>query len=290
MNVFLAGASGAVGVECAYLMQRAGHSVTALVRDPKKVGRLGGKASRVIVQDATASAPAMDGMDVVLSCLGASVLPNLKNRPSYRDVDLLANLHLFEAACKAGVGRFVYVSVHLEDAYLNTRYIQAHEEFVGVLKKSKMPYTVIRPTGIFSALASLIPMARKGRVTIVGDGSAKTNPVHQRDVAQLCFAYLEDGPESISVGGPDVLTRKQIAELAMIAVSKPPQFREVSAKMMRIVGACIRPIHPRMGELLEFVTEVATHDCVAPSVGGNHLKDYFTAIAALAETDPDFKP
>ncbi len=70
---------------------------------------------------------------------------------------------MIEAARKAGVKRFVYVGVagHRELGHLD--YVRAHELVVTSLKESGLDYAVIRPTGLFSAFAVLVPMAVRCR-------------------------------------------------------------------------------------------------------------------------------
>ena len=95
-------------------------------------------------------------------------------------------------------------------AYRDTAYIRAHEDFVEALLASPLSATVIRPTGIFPALNDFVDMARKGMATVIGDGRARTNPVHHRDVAQVLLENLSSGPAEVSVGGPDILTRARL--------------------------------------------------------------------------------
>jgi len=139
----------------------------------------------------------------------------------------------FDAALAAGVKRFLYVSVHLEAGYRQTAYIQAHEEFVDALRRSGLNYSVIRPTGIFAAFGDFVNLARKGLTTVIGDGRARTNPVHQADVAGKLLENLESGPTELSVGGPEVFTRREIAELAFAVIGKRPRVLPVPAAAFR---------------------------------------------------------
>jgi uncharacterized protein YbjT (DUF2867 family) len=226
---------------------------------------------------------ACDGIDVVLSCLGASVVPSLaKGRRSYARVDTPANVNLIEAARAAGVKRFVYVSVANHDALGHLEYVSAHERVVTALAASGIDHVVIRPTGFFSAFAELLPMARRGPIPVIGDGSARTNPIHDATLATVCVDAVDGGAREIVVGGPEILTRRQIVEEAFHAVGKRPRVLPMPPLLMRSMALLMRPANPRMGRLMEFVTAVSTRDVVAPRHGTHRLPDYFAERARAA--------
>lgn len=286
MRVFVAGATGSVGFEVVRLAKARGCYVRTLSQSPKNAARLAGLADQVKLQDACTGVPSLDGIDVAVSALGASVAMGNRERRGYGEVDLPANAKLLEAAQTAGVRRFVYVSAHLGAGYRDTAYIRAHESFVELLRQSGIGYSVIRPTGIFPALRDFVGMARIGLATTVGSGMARTNPVHQTDVAELLVENLVTGPTEISIGGPDVLTRREIAELAFRAMGKRPRVLPVPAAAFRAAAFAAKLLNPRRGELLQFAAAVSSTDCVAPAIGRLRLEDYFRSIAIPGVTTP----
>jgi uncharacterized protein YbjT (DUF2867 family) len=284
-RVLLAGATGAVGREVARLLGEQGHFVRALSRSPVRAQALAGRVSEVVTADATEGARlagVMDGIEIVVSCLGASVGLGLAERRGYERLDTPANANLITAARAAGVRRFVYLGAHVLPSYAHTRYVRAHEAVGQALATSGLGYTIVRPTGIFSALAPFLDLARKGLVTVVGDGRARTNPVHPVDVAEAVVAHLSGGPTDLSVGGPDVLSRAELAEAAFTALGRRPRLIRIPAWIFRASGAMLRPLHPRLGDLLQFVAAVSVVDAVAPAVGKRRLGDYFAALCAPA--------
>jgi uncharacterized protein YbjT (DUF2867 family) len=276
-SVLIAGATGSIGGEVLRLSKERGYRVTALARS---AARLRDDADRVIAFDATNGIPELAGHDAVVSSLGAPVAFGHKDRTSFRNVDFAANLNLLKAAKRAGIQRFVYVSMHVEPGYASTAYVLAHEEFVNALETSGLSYTIVRPTGVFSAFRDFIPMARRGLIVVPGDGSARTNPVHQTDVARQCVEAIAAGPRDIQIGGPDTLTRRGIAELAFAAVHKKPRILKIPASLMELGGSLTRMANPRLGEMIEFVSRVATIDCIAPPLGSERLSDYFQLISS----------
>ena len=279
MRVFVAGATGAVGFEFVRLAKAEGCFIRTLSRSPENARKLAGLADQAEVQDACAGIPSLKGIDAVVSSLGSPVTFNSPEKRPYCEVDLQGNKKILDAAKAAGVRRFLYVSAHVEAGYRHTAYIRAHEEFVDALRLSGLNYSVIRPTGIFPALNDFVNLARKGLTTIIGDGRARTNPVHQVDVAAKLLEYLDYGPDEISVGGPETFTRRDIAELGFTVLGKRPHVLSVPAVVFRLGAKAVGLTNPRLGELLDFVAAVSITDCVAPSVGRLRLEDHFREIA-----------
>ena len=274
--ILVAGATGSVGREVVHLAKSSGHRVTALSRN---AGILRDEADRVIPFDATQGIPELAGHEVVISALGASVAMSNPDRRPFRAIDFGANLNILKAAKRAGIERFIYVAAHIEPGYASTSYILAHEEFVNALQDSGIPYTILRPTGIYSAFHDFIPMARRGVMMVLGDGSARTNPIHQIDVAQACLDAVHTTDRERNIGGPDTLTRREIAELAFAAVGKRPRIMRIPGSLMELGGAVTKIFNPRLGEMLEFVARVATVDCIAPVAGSHKLSDYLNGLA-----------
>jgi uncharacterized protein YbjT (DUF2867 family) len=287
-SILIAGATGAVGRQLVWQAKDRGFRVTALSRNASTLADV---VDRVITFDATQGIPELAGHDLVISALGAPVAMSHADRRRFRTVDFGGNLNLLKAARRGGVERFVYISAHVEAGYASTAYVLAHEEFVNALQGSGMSHAVVRPTGIFSAFHDFIPMARRGLMMVLGDGKARTNPVHQADVAQSALdAAMDPGVSELDIGGPDIVTRREIAELAFAAVGKRPRILRLPASLMELGGAIAKITNPRMGELLEFVSRVAVVDCVAPSAGKRKLSDYLNQFAAGTEPTVDPSP
>ncbi|HEX6040250.1 SDR family oxidoreductase [Longimicrobium sp.] len=283
-RVLVAGATGQLGRQVAGELRRRGWNVRALTRDPARLAALGLPAEAALrgdLRDAASLRPACAGADAVVSCAGASMrLGGLGDRRGFMEVDWAGNRALLDAARAAGVRRFVYVSVFGAERLRGTVYVDAHERFVDALAASGMDYAVVRPTGFFSFMGELVRMAAKGRGAVIGDGGARTNPVHETDVAAACADALAGTERRIDVGGPDTFTRRELAELAFRAVGRAPRIMAVPPGAFRAVAALTRPINPRIAALLEFGTEVSLVDCVAPTRGTRRLEDHFRAVAA----------
>ena len=284
-TVLVAGAAGALGQQVARLAVGSGYDVRALVHRTSMSDPTGTMDIRKAdARDATRLGEVCGGVDIVFSALGASVLPDFKRgRRSYFAVDTRANRNLIAAARAAGVKKFVYVSVACHQALGTLAYIRAHEQVVDTLAASGMPYLVIRPTGFYSAFASLLPMAMKGRVPIIGDGSAKTNPIDDAELASACIDAFDGDETEIELGGPEVLTRREIVDEAFRANGRPTKVVPLPAAVARLMGYAMWPISPRMAQLTQFIAAVSTTDVVAPARGSVRLAEYFASAAAAAQ-------
>jgi nucleoside-diphosphate-sugar epimerase len=133
----------------------------------------------------------------------------------------------------------------------------------------------VRPTGFFSFLLELLTFARHGYGVMIGDGSCKTNPIHEEDVARACVEALEANKPEMVVGGPDIFTRKETILLAFEALGKKPRLIKVSPAMFKLMITPLKLSNKRIHALLEFGVAVTQIDCVAPPYGTQHLKHYF---------------
>ncbi len=134
---------------------------------------------------------------------------------------------------------------------------------------------------MFPIFDPFLTMGRRGVVCIPGSGSALTNPVHPREVAEACVEALAQGDGvSVSVGGPEVISREEIARMAFEAVGKEPRVLHIPRPMLLASAALVRQFHPHLGEVLEFSTRAFTSEFVAPARGCRRLAEYFAERAS----------
>jgi uncharacterized protein YbjT (DUF2867 family) len=261
MDVLVIGGGGALGrLVCDQLGAR-GHRAIALgrrdgnLRDPALIAR--------------AAAP------VIINCAGASVQMALgKGWRGYRAVDVPIGLAAIEAARRTNA-RLIYISAHHPPALRHTAYIDAHERVAEAM--SAVDGAVVRPTGFFSAITSaFLPMAKRGRMFDVGDGRARTNPICDRDLAEIVVdvALGGDGPRDVSVGGPEVMSRREMLERIADAAGHRAKVTGVPIALAKLNSVLLRAVHPRMGQFVQFVVGLAQHDVIAPACGTTRLADY----------------
>ncbi|NRA60190.1 MAG: SDR family oxidoreductase [Psychrobium sp.] len=217
-----------------------------------------------------------EGIDVVISSLG---ITRQQDGLSYMDVDYQANLNLLTEAKRSGVKKFIYVSAFHGDKLKHLKIFEAKEKFVKQLSESGLDYCVVRPTGFFSDMTELYNMANKGRVYLFGDGGYKSNPIHGDDLAEVCIGAIDSVEKEISVGGPEMFTQVELANIAFEAVGKPVKItfipdwvRSGSLKLCKLL------LNPNKFGPIEFFLNVLVMDMTAPKFGVQTLSRYFKSL------------
>jgi uncharacterized protein YbjT (DUF2867 family) len=256
------------------------------------VGKGGGLGRLVCAElEARGHRLVRDAPNVVINCAGASVaLAFGKGWRGYRAVDVPIGLRAIETA-KRNNARLVYVGVHHPLAIRDTAYVDAHERVVEAM--GDVDGCVVRATGFFSAFAALAPMAKRGFLVDVGDGSARTNPICEYDLAEIVVdvALGGDGPRELSAGGPDVMSRREIMELVAAQAHRRVRIAGVPVWFARAGAFALRCVHPRMGQFAQFAVALARNDVIAPALGTTRLADYLQdSTRPHRRFDPKIRP
>lgn len=274
-RVLVAGATGYLGGFVVEELANRGFAVRALVRSTTGAEKIREIADEIVEGEVTKPETltgVCDGIDVVFSSIG---ITRQKDGLTFRDVDYRGNKNLLDEALRAGVEKFVYVSVFNGPSLRRLDIVDAHEAFVDELATSGMEYSVLRPTGYFSDMGELVKMATGGRVWMIGPGTNRVNPIHGSDLAAACVDAIEGSTTEIDVGGPEAMSWNDAAQLAFTAVDRPVRISRVPAWLMWSVVRAVRIFNRHQGELLAFFTTMSTTDVVAPIFGRHRLVDHF---------------
>ena len=276
-RALVVGAHGRIGRWVVPALRARGWSVRALVRRADPVPGAAEVRTAELGRDPFPSR-ALDGVDAVVSCLGASLhLADWRARRGYDRVDVDAHRALLAASVEAGVAHMAYVAAFGPERLPENAYVRAHEDVVSALRAAPFHSLVVRPTGLFWVFRELLITSRRFGPAVVGDGRSRTNPVHEGDVAQALAEALTTDLETLEIGGPQIFTREELVRLPLEWSGIPVQrVRHLSAGWMRSVARGLTPVHPRMAQLLDFGTLASTHDLVAPNLGERTLRDYVT--------------
>lgn len=280
-RVLVVGATGYLGLHVLDDACRSGYRVRALVRNPKKLEGRRANLESVVVAEVTSPdslCGKLEGVDVVFSSLG---ITRQKDGLRYLDVDYQGNLNVLREAERAGCKKFVYVSVLHPEYTIHTDMVAAKELFVAALQKSPLETTVVRPTGFFSDMGEFLQMAKSGRCYVFGDGSSKLNPIHGADLARRCVACFDTRVAEVPIGGPEVLSQRQIAGYAFEALGTKAKLLGVPFWLMDCLLWICKPLSRRWWNILAFMSSASRHDMVAPAYGERRLKAWF--VEQLAE-------
>ena len=275
-KILVAGATGYLGRNVVKALKDRGYWVRALGRNTARLDPIKEFADELFIGEATDPDTldgVCDGIDVVFSSVG---ITRQKDGLSYEHVDYQGNKNLLTVAESSGVSKFVYVHVLSAENLQHVAMIQAKQAFVDELKQSALEHTVICPTGFFSDMEEFLSMARSGRVYLFGDGSNRINPIDGADLAEVCVDALENREQQLDVGGPEVFSYREIAELAFDVLDKPKRITCLPKKLIAAVVGALRRVAPvKAYGPIQFLATVMTMDVVGKRYGERRLVDHF---------------
>jgi uncharacterized protein YbjT (DUF2867 family) len=214
------GATGLVGRQAALELRKRRRSVRALVRGGAaraEAAALLAAGIEVVAGDLT------DRAAVERSCAGIeTVISTATSMPHGRDnglqrVDRDGTLGLVEAAERAGVGRFVYISYSgniREDSPLETAKRMCERRLLA----GKMQSVILRPsyfTDVWLSPALGFDPAN-ARARIYGTGENPVSYISAGNVAEFAAAAAasdEPGPLALELGGPEALSQLQAVRI-----------------------------------------------------------------------------
>jgi len=213
--VLVTGGTGFVGGHVVHALRARDIRVRALVRDPRRAGRLAAWGAELVVGDVS------DATVLRAACVGADAVVHLVaiikgSRGDFERIMEHGTRNLVGAAEVAGVGRFVLMSaLGLDERSKDAvPYFTAKWEMERAVRSSSLRYVVFRPSFVFGEDGGVLPtfvrLARLAPVTpIVGDGTRRLQPIWVDDVAAYVVAALEL-PEALGrtfeLGGPEAVT------------------------------------------------------------------------------------
>ena len=219
---------------------------------------------------------------MVISTVG---ITRQKDGLTYMDVDFQSNVNLIEEAKKEGVKKIIYISVLNGEKLRHLKICEAKEKLGDYLKSSGMDYCIVRPNGFFSDMKDFLNMAKTGKVYLFGDGKLKLNPIHGKDLAKEVANAIRNDEKEINIGGPDLLSQNEIAELALRAYLKPMKIihlpdwiRKISLWSVRTFTS-VKTYGP-----IEFFMTIMVMDMEAPQFGNHKLEDFFNNEATDYKT------
>lgn len=277
--ILVAGASGALGIEIVKILHGRGEKLRVLTSSNEGVEKLSPYTTDVWKGDASENFEHLKnitrGIDIIISALGNSVSLFTNNHTSFYETDYLCNKYLLEDAEKNSVERFVYVSIKGAEENAEAEVAKGHRLFEKALKNSGINHTVIRPVGFFSGINDLIIMAKRKFIPIIGNGEARTNSIHHHDLAEVIVEVLREGPKLMEIGGPEVHTRLEMAEMISKhfggQVVKLP---ETIAEMGIIFSNVFEDTHDKL-EYFKFIT---TNDMIGEKHGSITFKEYLLSL------------
>ena len=278
-SVLVAGATGYLGRYVVAELHSRGHLVRAVVRDRDRARREGPWGSPTLdglvdewalgnVTDPRFTRDLAADVEHVVSTLGVT-----RQKADPWQIDNLANLAILNSALKHA-SSFTYINT-LGGDRCPARLTRAKSAFAQTLSVAEINSQIINPPAYFSDMTEVLAMARRGLVAVFRP-EARINPIHGADLAAYVVDRMEEGRTGTwDVGGPDVLSWRELAHLACDAVGKRSHILTVPAwalpPALRLTGL----FSPRLADVAQFMTWSMMRDCVAPTTGTHHLADFY---------------
>ncbi len=263
--ILIVGASSSIGQAVIPLLVNAGYALRLASRTPEKLAPFAGKNVEIVQADLLDEASirrACTGVRTVFASV-ASLFGRGKNAARY--VDLEGQCRLIDIAKVQGVEHFVYMST-LEATHDNPvsffRYKAQTEDY---LRASRLTYTVLRASAFFEPHATLIGEGvLKGRSAwIMGRGDNLRNFVVNEDVAHLAFMALtkpQAHNQTISIGGPENLSSKQVAEIYARAAGVQLKTQTIPRFVPRAMSRLMKPFHPGLADVMGAIIDADTRN------------------------------
>lgn len=238
MKIVVLGGTGLIGTRVVQKLSERGHEARA--------------ASPNTGVDATT------GRGLAEALAGAEVVVDVSNAPSFEDAAVLAffesaGRNLAQAEIAAGVRHHVALSVVGADRLQESGYFRAKLAQEQLIKRSGVPYTIIRATQFFEFLGAIARAETEdGRVHLP---TASFQPIAADEVAEAVAQAALDAPinDTIELAGPERLPMSELVARYLERTNDPrqvvgdPAARYFGARLED--GTLVPGDNPRLGSI-----------------------------------------
>ncbi|SNS94454.1 divinylchlorophyllide 8-vinylreductase [[Luteovulum] sphaeroides subsp. megalophilum] len=306
-RILMLGATGTIGQATARALLARGHEVVCLLR-PRGTRRQARLPDGAVLRYGDVTDPqslARDGFcgerfDALVSCLASRTgVP----RDAWA-IDHAAHSHALAAARAAGVTQVVLLSAICVQRPL-LAFQQAKLAFEEELMRSRLAWSIVRPTAFFKSLSGQVKRVQEGRPFLVfGDGTLTAcKPISDDDLGRYMALCLEDPAlrnRILPIGGPGpALTPRAQAEMLFRLMGRPPKIRQVPVALLDAIiavlslGGLLLPSLRDKAELARIGRYYATESMLVldpatgrydaeatPSFGTETLEDFYRQLLA----------
>lgn len=228
--VTIYGGSGFLGRQIARIMAQQGWRVRVAVRRPNEAGvvRTYGAPGQVEpvpcnVRDDLSVTACMTDADAVINCVGILVR---EGKNTFDAIHEEAAGRIARIAAQQRVRQLVHVSALGADAESDSRYAASKGRGEAAVLEQRPDAVILRPSIIFGSddnfYNRIAAMTRLGPFLLVPGANTEVQPVYVVDVARAAAmaAQGEAAPGIYELGGPDVLTMRDIARQVLTATDR----------------------------------------------------------------------
>lgn len=242
MQVLVVGGTGTLGRQIARRALDQGHDVRCMVRTPRKASFLqewGVELTRGDLLEPASLDYALDGVDAVIDA--ATSRPD--DPRSIYETDWDGKLNLLRACERAGVKRFVFLSLLDADKHRDVPLMDIKYCTEKLLRESELDYTVLQGAAFMQGVISqfAIPVLESQTVWVSGSPTSIAY-MNTQDMARFAVSAL-DHPHTIRktfpVVGPKAWNTGEVVQLCELASGKSARvFRVPPALLDLTAGIC----------------------------------------------------
>lgn len=228
--VTIYGGSGFLGRQIARAMAQQGWRVRVAVRRPNQAGivRTYGAPGQLEpvpcnVRDDLSVTACMADADAVINCVGILVR---EGKNTFDAIHEEAAGRIARIAAQQGVRQLVHVSALGADTESDSRYAASKGRGEAAVLAAYPNAVILRPSIIFGSddnfYNRIAAMTRLGPFLLVPGANTEVQPVYVMDVAQAAAMAAQGlaAPGIYELGGPDVVTMRQVAQQVLTATER----------------------------------------------------------------------
>ncbi len=203
MSVLVVGATGTLGRQITRRALDEGHEVRCLVRSPRRATFLKEWGAELVTGDICSPRTlpaALEGVTAIIDAATARATDSL----SIKQVDWDGKLNLIQAAQKAGIDRYIFLSILDAEKFPEVPLMQIKTCTEKYLAESGLNYTILRPCGFLQGLIGqyAIPILENQAIWVVGE-TAPIAYMDTIDIAKFAVSAI-DKPETVGKTFPVV--------------------------------------------------------------------------------------
>lgn len=242
MKVLVTGGAGFIGRHCVKSLRKAGHSVRVVARSSRI------RADRDLevvcgdVTDPGSLAPALEGIDAVVHCVGIIVEPR---GVTFESVVRDGALNLVTACAASGVERIVYISALGARPHARSRYHGTKWEAEESIRGSGITHTILRPSIVFGPGDAFInKLLKLPFIILPAGGGSKLQPIFVEDLSELIAQSLANPAaenQTFDSGGPEQMTYREMMTTALEVSGRRKPMISVPMGFMKLLASISDP-------------------------------------------------
>jgi uncharacterized protein YbjT (DUF2867 family) len=266
--VLVVGATGDLGGRIVRALLARGKSVRALVRPDSDAASLASSGVEVLrgdMLDPASLPPAMTGVSAVIS---SAIGYSRRRKTDSLRTDYDGNRNLVDAAKRAGVPRFVLLSILACDQAPNVPHFWAKKVTEDYLVQQGVPFVALRPGAFLGAPRGryrewIVQGLQRGEVMGMTPAGTRITYIAPDEVARALALAVDGGRtlgQRIDLGSDRPLSGPELAELAGRLLGRPMRSRMMGGGLgMRFIAA----FNPGMRDMMAMTRFFQTGKYVA---------------------------